>query len=835
MLESPPSRPGAPGPSLPLPDGAPARADTATGLQMLTEIACTINSVLDLEQLYRVIYEQCARVFAVDDFWIGRAGPGDGPLQVVLHRETRRSPAAPQGGRGQGPGLYAEVLAARRTLRVDDYAAACRDRGLPPISLPPGGPRGWLGVPMMVGDRLIGLIVGSRVTPFSAEDARLLEAIASLCAVAIENAGLVQLVSETAQDLMRSMQELSDLNRFASTVNRSLDLPTVLAEGADVLLRVTGWDTATVCLHAPGDRWAVALQRRAAESRPPAAPTAADIAPPLAALIAEVVAAGRPVAVDLPAAAARTATLQQQLGRGLRRLVLFPLRAGRPGAVEAPPILGVLVLGSRRASRGVAVAEMLRDTTLLAIGEQLAGAVQNARLLDEVQTARGHLAALLDSTADGVIFYATDLRVELANRAIHAQYGLEPGALVGLTPEEVSDRVRDCFADHDQPEAIVAHLRTAPSDVTYAQECVLQHPTRRVLQRLLQPVRDTSGTVLGRMIVYHDVTQAKELERRTAELAALEERQYLARELHDSVTQSLFTVTLMAEAAQAMAERDPARVGAYLDRLKATAGSALDEMRALLAQLRPPVVGADGLGAALRRHAETVAAQTGLAVLVEADPAGPDLPGPVAEALMRIAQEALHNTVKHAAAREARVVLDVEPGAGRRPPRRDRRRSRLRRLAARQPGRRPRPGPRYHARARRGPRRPPRRRERARPGQPRRRDGAPRAPRLTRPAGPPPRLACRQPGCASKTSVGAGSARRSPRTAWPKGSPDRREERTLPRQDLATPPPIRVFARAAGAFGYSCRFGPPTIAAPHRPNRARPSPRRGLRGCCPQL
>ena len=87
--------------------------------------------------------------------------------------------------------------------------------------------------------------------------------------------------------------------------------------------------------------------------------------------------------------------------------------------------------------------------------------------------------------------------------------------------------------------------------------------------------------------------------------AALEERHRLARDLHNSVTQSLFTVTLMAEAAQAMIERDPARVAGYLERLKDTAHGALAEMRALLNQLRPQGLRASGLGAALRKHAET--------------------------------------------------------------------------------------------------------------------------------------------------------------------------------------------------------------------------------------
>jgi signal transduction histidine kinase len=156
------------------------------------------------------------------------------------------------------------------------------------------------------------------------------------------------------------------------------------------------------------------------------------------------------------------------------------------------------------------------------------------------------------------------------------------------------------------------------------------------------------------------------LQSQAQQAAALEERHRLARDLHDSVTQSLFTVTLMAEAAQAMIERDPVRVASYLERLKDTAHTALAEMRALLNQLRPQGLSAAGLGAALRKHAETVGAQVGLAVEVDVDENLPDLAPAIEEALYRIAQEALHNVVKHAQATQARIHLTCiapRPGA----------------------------------------------------------------------------------------------------------------------------------------------------------------------------
>jgi PAS domain S-box-containing protein len=673
-----PNSESTPLPDLPLsdlrPPGLGRGALAVTSSQILIEIACTINSVLDLDQLYWVIYEQCSRVFETDNFWIGRCTDGT-TAEAVLWFYHGKQIVAPGETIPVGRGLNSEVLRTRRTLRVGNYAEATRDRGFPPESGPiPDDNHAWIGVPMLVGDRLIGLIVTSRPRSYNGDDARLLEAIAALCAVSIENAGLVQLVSETAQDLMRSTQELSDLNKVASAVNRSLDLPTVLAQGADMLLRVTGWDTATVCLRESHGQWDVALHRYAGATPRVSTPAwvlsvDSEIGHPSSALypfVQQALSEGRPVAVDLAASAVH---LHHYLACGLRRLVVFPLRAGRVSRTEEPPALGVLLLGSCTAATGKVTAEMLRDSTLLAIGEQLATAVQNARLLDAVQTARGHLAAVLESTADGVIFYADDLRVELANRAVHEYYGLAPGTMIGKTPEELSALVAEAFVDPAQPAMLVNHLRTAAAEATYVQEYVLQAPRRRVFQRVIHPVHDESGAVLGRLVVYHDITEAKDLERRTRELAALEERQHLARELHDSVTQSLFTVTLMAEAAQAMAERDPARVGPYLERLKGTAATALDEMRALLAQLRPSAVSTAGLGPALRRHAEIVTQQFALPIEVEVGAGIGPLPHAVEDALYRITQEALHNTVKHACATHAHVrLMATDAGAGSRDP-----------------------------------------------------------------------------------------------------------------------------------------------------------------------
>jgi signal transduction histidine kinase len=139
------------------------------------------------------------------------------------------------------------------------------------------------------------------------------------------------------------------------------------------------------------------------------------------------------------------------------------------------------------------------------------------------------------------------------------------------------------------------------------------------------------------------------LHRQAEQLAVVRERERLARELHDSVTQSLYSVTLLAEAGQRLAGAgDLDRVQGYLDRLGEISQQALKEMRLLVYELRPLVLRREGLVGALQLRLDAVEKRAGVdARLLVAGEI--ELPAPVEEALYRIAQEALNNALKHAA------------------------------------------------------------------------------------------------------------------------------------------------------------------------------------------
>src|SRR5215211_1962464 len=152
------------------------------------------------------------------------------------------------------------------------------------------------------------------------------------------------------------------------------------------------------------------------------------------------------------------------------------------------------------------------------------------------------------------------------------------------------------------------------------------------------------------------------LHERSRELSIVEERNRLARELHDSVTQQLFGVVLAAESAGELLGRGDGAAGEQLERVQALARGAMEELRSVVFELRPASLEAEGLGQALRKHVEVLRHVSGRAIeLRVASP--PALGAAAAGQVFRIAQEALQNALRHADAE--RIEVRLEDGGGR--------------------------------------------------------------------------------------------------------------------------------------------------------------------------
>jgi signal transduction histidine kinase len=146
---------------------------------------------------------------------------------------------------------------------------------------------------------------------------------------------------------------------------------------------------------------------------------------------------------------------------------------------------------------------------------------------------------------------------------------------------------------------------------------------------------------------------------RSRELSAVEERNRLARDLHDSVVQKLFGVALAARSASTLLDRSPADARTEVERLGELTEDAIAELRSLVFQLRPAAIETEGLAAALTKHVEVLRRVHG--VRIDLDIRGPARLRPgVDDQVFKIAQEALQNALKHA--RAGRLVVDLREG-----------------------------------------------------------------------------------------------------------------------------------------------------------------------------
>ncbi len=202
----------------------------------------------------------------------------------------------------------------------------------------------------------------------------------------------------------------------------------------------------------------------------------------------------------------------------------------------------------------------------------------------------------------------------------------------------LQQRIKALEQDREQLQEELARARRA------LEACVAD------LMRARQQLGDTSLAL--------DQARQKEAQL-LRDQAVAEERARLARELHDSVSQSLYSLVLYSGALARLLPADtPAEARDYVTRLERLAQDTLREMRLLVFELRPAALAEEGLVAALRSRLEAVETRAAVQVHLDA-PARMDLPPAVEEGLYRIAQEALNNALKHAQATSVRVTLSA--------------------------------------------------------------------------------------------------------------------------------------------------------------------------------
>jgi PAS domain S-box-containing protein len=254
-----------------------------------------------------------------------------------------------------------------------------------------------------------------------------------------------------------------------------------------------------------------------------------------------------------------------------------------------------------------------------------------------------------------------------------AEHGLPQEMIVQTNTMPTTSGGSGWVMEHDEP-LVVPDITGDPRTVALAEalgsKAYICVPIRAkgkvvgVLSIVRETSRPASADEIALLIAVGDqLGVSVELARLFKEAqgkATREERERLARELHDSVTQALYSLTLLTEATRrAAGTGDLPQVLSYLTRLGEIAHQSLKEMRLLVYQLRPAALEKEGLIGALQQRLEAVEKRAGIEarLLVEGTSV---IPANIEEDFFRIAQEALNNTLKHASAKSVAVKLHLD-------------------------------------------------------------------------------------------------------------------------------------------------------------------------------
>jgi PAS domain S-box-containing protein len=285
---------------------------------------------------------------------------------------------------------------------------------------------------------------------------------------------------------------------------------------------------------------------------------------------------------------------------------------------------------------------------------------ERERLQQQLLRSEERYRFLVQNSPDTVFATDAEGRFTFVSSSIARMTGYEPEELIGRSLHSVVDE-SSLEVSQQRWEALRADpTRESQANLTLRGRDGRARPAD---VRAIGLVVD--GQFAGIQGAVRDVSEQvrlqAELRRQAGELASSEERAHLARELHDSVTQALFSMTMVTRSVELLLDRDPAGARDQLTQLRELQREALAEMRALIFELRPGNLEQDGLVRALKTHSSALQGRLGLPIIVESD-LDRRLPLAAEEVLYRIAQEGLHNVVKHAKAKQVWVGVHAVDG-----------------------------------------------------------------------------------------------------------------------------------------------------------------------------
>jgi signal transduction histidine kinase/putative methionine-R-sulfoxide reductase with GAF domain len=668
----------------------------AARIATIDRIGRLLTSSDTLQDLLQRGVETIRADLGLTDLSIALVDPDD-PEMLVLGANSRDYPVAVPHGYRQSirEGIVGAAVQTRAPVLDNEVAANPRYiRGPSPSNV-----CAELAVPVIIGDRLVGVFNVESTIALTGEDAADLEIVAHQFGVAIENQRLLEAERRRAA-------RVATINRIGSLLTSSLSLDQIFQTAVEAIGEYLHFANVAIMLVDPSEPQYLVLRARGGMYGSMVGEYRQHISRGIVGV----------------AARARRRVLVNNV-REDPRYIAIPGGEQIIAELAVPILVGGRLRGMLNIESEARIPEDDADG-LTVIADQMGIAIENARLFGETQAALEEARLLYEtsrrmSTASDpgevvrayleqvatrgqyactVALYEPDEAGERAWVDVRGRWTPDSGMALGgeriprthdaLDPILNAGQTATISDVHDDPRvsAVLREHQREAGRPALAMIPLMVHGERIGLVILgspvvqewseadLRPYQVTAGHLAAALDSRRQQILAAE---RNRQLAVLEERRRLARELHDSVTQSVFSVTLIAQSLASAWRRDPAEGERRVERLLNLSQSALAELRALLTELRPAApaeqdggvqvavpsrvrIRRDGLAATLRTHAAGVA-RDGLRVEVDASGYLPQ-PADHEEALFRIAQEALNNAVKHAAAAAVTVRLRLDGG-----------------------------------------------------------------------------------------------------------------------------------------------------------------------------
>jgi len=599
--------------------------------------------------------EEAARLLNADGAMVYLVDPDEGRLRFAVDAGIG-SPEARQLIRDLslpiGVGLFGHAISSGEVVVSGDYRRDKRFQHSPVADriVTIADMRSMAAAPLIAEGEVLGALgaYSSRIDDFEEAEIALLRALADHAATAIANQRLIERLARSQAELRERSDAQRSLAEIAAQIASLHDPLTVIQRAVSDAARLLRADRAQVNLAADGGEY---LERPIAAAL--AARSGHDVIVPIGSGI-----------TGMGDAERRVRWTGDYLHDGT-----FPhddgdarIEAQAIHSMMSSPLLGPdRLIGTITVQSSATNAFNAGDAELLKLlADQAAIALTNARLYAELEESERRYRHLVDNSPDIVWSVDIEGRFTFFSDSLESRTGWKAEQLLG------------------KPFTVLAGAATIASAIS-AWQRLQEEPEREQRVRLDLPLPDgrisqtevaMTGTIVdGRFAGAHgsvrDISERERLEgdlrSQAAELAASQERAHLARELHDSVTQALFSMGLTLRTLELLLDTDPEAARGKVEELHELQKDALAEMRTLIFELRPTSLQSDGLVQALRTHATAVQRRTGLAIVFDAEPIE-RLPLPAEEALYRIGQEALHNVVKHANASNAALRITIEGG-----------------------------------------------------------------------------------------------------------------------------------------------------------------------------